>query len=197
MPPSIVSLDLSGSTASARSSREGDTTPQVQVEVPDSWQQQRKAGELARSGYRALAEKRYGQAVERLSKARRLAPDRTDVINNLGLAQWQAGSPGKAIQTLTDGLGKYPDNPRMAQNLAHFLLRRGDEGDRETGVQALTNALEAQDRLPLYALVGAGVAIAPSYFIPRGIVPQWLGILAALVGAIVGAAWWMHGVRDN
>jgi len=51
--------------------------------------------------------------------------------------------------------------------------------------------------IPLYALVGAGVAIAPSYFIPRGIVPQWLGILAALVGAIVGAAWWMHGVRDN
>ncbi|MFB6259159.1 MAG: tetratricopeptide repeat protein, partial [Thiohalorhabdaceae bacterium] len=65
------------------------------------------------------------------------------------------GSPGKAIQTLTDGLGKHPDNPRMAQNLAHFLLRRGDEGDRETGVQALTTALEAQDRLPLYALVGS------------------------------------------
>lgn len=127
----------------------------MRVEVPDSWQRQRRAGELARSGYRALAGERYREAVEQLGEARRLAPDRTDVVNNLALAQWQAGSPGEAINTLTTGLRAHPDNPRIAQNLAHFLLRRGDAGDREGGVEALTTALEKQDRLPLYALVGS------------------------------------------
>ncbi|MEF8793834.1 tetratricopeptide repeat protein [Thiohalorhabdus sp.] len=126
----------------------------MRVEVPESWQQQRRAEELAGSGYRALAGERYREAVERLSEARRLVPERTDVANNLALAQWQAGSPEEAIRTLTGGLQEHPANPRMAQNLAHFLLRRDNESVREEGMKVLTRALEEQERLHLYALVG-------------------------------------------
>ena len=127
----------------------------VRVEVPESWQRQKEAGELARSGYRALAAQRYAEAIERLGQARRLAPGRTDVINNLGLAQWQDGRRQAAIATLTDGLRAHPGDPRMARNLAHFLVRGDDLRDREAGAELLAQVLKRQDRLPLYALVGS------------------------------------------
>lgn len=50
---------------------------------------------------------------------------------------------------------------------------------------------------PLYAFPGAGIAMVPSYFLPRGVVPQWLELLAMLAGATVGAVWWIRGVHDN
>ena len=127
----------------------------VQVEVPRSWQQRQRAAQLARSGYQALGEQRYRTAVDQLSEAQRLAPARTDIINNLALAQWQVGARQEAVSTLTQGLRNHLDDPRMARNLAHFLLRAGDEVRRQEGAEVLTKALQRQDRLALFALVGS------------------------------------------
>jgi len=141
--------------AAAASSRDHQAAAQVQVNVPDSWKRQHRAGELARAAYRDLAQRRYSRAVQRLTRARQLAPQRTDIINNLALAQWQAGQRSGAVATLTEGLRAHPDNPRMAGNLAHFLLRADGGVDRSEGARVLTDALQRQDRLALYALVGS------------------------------------------
>ncbi len=42
----------------------------------------------------------------------------------------------------------------MAQNLAHFLLKAGDNGYRRKGARVLAVALKQQDRMTLYALLG-------------------------------------------
>jgi len=130
-------------------------TGRIRVQVPDSWQRKQQAAELARSGYRALAAERYREAAEQLTKARKLAPGRPDIINNLALAQWQAGKPGNAVGTLTEGLQIHPGDSRMASNLGHFLLRSRESVGQEAGLRALTAALKKQERLPLYALVGS------------------------------------------
>jgi len=139
----------------AKSATNEASTGRVRVNVPDSWQRKQRAAELARSGYRALAAERYREAAERLGEAHQLVPERADIINNLALAQWQAGKPGNAVGTLTEGLQIHPGDSRMASNLGHFLLRSSEDVGQESGLQALTSALKKQGRLPLYALVGS------------------------------------------
>lgn len=137
----------------AESRRSGDAG-RVRVQVPASWQEERRAAELARSGYRALADERYQAAIEHLERAQRLAPERTDIRNNLALAYWQSGDRGQALTTLIEGLRAHPGDRRMAQNLAHFLVKAGDNRYRSNGARVLATALKQQDRMSLYALLG-------------------------------------------
>jgi Flp pilus assembly protein TadD len=127
----------------------------MQVEVPESWKRQRRAAELARAGYVALGKQRYREAVAKLSRSRELGPGRTDVINNLALAQWQAGDRRAAVATLMEGLRANPGDTRMARNLAHFLLRSEGGADRGAGAELLREGLAQYDQLALYALVGS------------------------------------------
>ncbi|HKJ88690.1 MAG TPA: tetratricopeptide repeat protein [Gammaproteobacteria bacterium] len=127
----------------------------VHVRVPDAWQRRKQAGNLARKGYEALRAGRYSRALTHLEKANRLDPGRGDIANNLALARWRSGRREAAIGGLLEAVGKDPSDPRLARNLAHFLLQGGTQQQREEGTRTLSRALRAQQDTSLYALVGA------------------------------------------
>ena len=57
--------------------------------------------------------------------AHRLAPERSDIVVKLAMAQWQAGEQDAAILTMEIWLKKTPGNRVAAYNLANFYLLGG------------------------------------------------------------------------
>jgi Flp pilus assembly protein TadD len=137
----------------SRSKGEGDG--RVEVSVPSAWQSRQQARRLAREGFQALRGERYQEAGERLAEAHRLAPERPDIANNLGLARWRAGQHRQAVQTLIDGVEAHPGDPRLARNLGNLLRQQEGADLRQRGVRVLGKALQRQDRLGLYTILGA------------------------------------------
>jgi len=127
---------------------------QVEVSVPREWQSRQRAQRLARQGFQALRSGRHAEASQQLAKAHDLAPDRPDVINNLGLARWRAGERSRALETFLQGVNAHPADVRLARNLSHLLRGSEGKGYREQGVKALSRALRQQDRLALYTALG-------------------------------------------
>lgn len=143
-------------TGDPPASRSGKEEPGgVEVSVPRAWQSRQRARRLAREGFQALQAGRYQEAGNRLAEAHRLAPERPDIVNNLGLAQWRAGRHRQAVRTLIDGVEGHPGDARLARNLGNLLRQEEAPGLRERGVRALGKALQRQDRVGLYTVLGA------------------------------------------
>jgi len=133
----------------------GGEAGSVEVSVPRAWQSRQRARRLAREGFQALQAGRFQEASQGLAEARRLAPERPDIVNNLGLARWRAGQHRQAVRTLIDGVKEHPGDARLARNLGNLLRQQEGTDLRERGVRALGEALQRQDRLGLYTILGA------------------------------------------
>lgn len=84
------------------------------------------------AGTQSLMEKQYTEALKNLLKANELLPDRSEILNNLGMAYYFKGQKDLAIQTLKRSLEINKENSDARNNLGsiYYKEKRYDDAEK-------------------------------------------------------------------
>lgn len=84
-------------------------------------------------GTEQLLSKNYTDALKNLSKANKIKPNDSKILNNLGMAYYFKGRPHQALDLIKDSLEVNPKNSDARNNLAsiYFSLRKYDQAEKQ------------------------------------------------------------------
>lgn len=135
--PAAISLaDISRASGDEKTAEE--TLRRSQAQNPDS-------GALAHAlGLSLIRQKRLPEAMSSLEKAVALSPDDARFAYVFGVAQHDAGSPGKGRETLAAALSRHPFNSDILMALASYEVEAGDVAAAADHAERLSQ-LEPED----------------------------------------------------
>jgi cytochrome c-type biogenesis protein CcmH/NrfG len=117
-----------------------DVARQAQAIAPPSSSPSPEARLALADGERAVREKRWSEAREKLTLALRLSADYVEALIALGILETQQRHPGKAIQAYRAALRSEPDNFEALAGLANLLWAEPDRRGKEESLELLDRA---------------------------------------------------------
>jgi len=101
-------------------------------------------------------EAKLPDALKNATRAAEIAPNSSDILDTLGMAQAQAGKKSEAIATLRTAVNLAPKAPTLRLHLAELYLATGERKEAANMIQSIDRkALDAKDQEALARLTSS------------------------------------------